>query len=110
MSWLDVFRHGGPAPMSARRLQSVKMPWHMPRGLRLVRLRAPGILFAVLAISLATPALAMAPHTSRKKRRVSCIIASRTPWESSLTVSRSGHLVAVTRLRSSARSSSGKST
>lgn len=50
------------------------MPSHMPRGLRLVRLRVPGILFAVLAITLATPALAMAPHKTRKKPRVpSCV-------------------------------------
>jgi len=40
----------------------------------------------------------------------SCIRASRTPCESSSTVSRSGHLVAPTRLRRSASFSSGKET
>jgi len=40
----------------------------------------------------------------------SCIRASRMPCESSATVSRSGHRVALTRLRSSARSASGKPT
>jgi hypothetical protein len=38
------------------------------------------------------------------------MVASGTPWESSPTVSRSGHLVASMRRRSSARSSAGTST
>src|SRR6266446_1107536 len=40
-------------------------------------------------------------------RASACIVASCTPWDASVTVSRSGHFVALMRLRNSVSSVSG---
>ena len=59
---------GGGLQLPARRVTSVGMQGHIQRGLRVVGTRVPGVLFAVLAIALVTPALAMAPYASATKR------------------------------------------
>ena len=74
---------------------------------RIIAVQTPKKFYVVPHHSKMIGRLAVAAYSVSQQRASAWIIASCTPWGASVTVSRSGHTVAFTRLRNSASSASG---